>query len=286
VNRVIDLHMHTTASDGLCAPAQLVDEAWAVGIRAMSVTDHDTRSGVEDARKRAGELGIEFTPGIEITAVHSGKDVHVLAYGLPDRIPAIEALLTEQRQARVHRAREIAHRLSRQGAPIDIDGLIASTLTGKAVARPQIARYLIAAGHVATVAEAFDTYLAEGQPAYVPHEGADPTQVVAMIRAAGGMSSLAHPGPLKRDELIPALVDAQLDAIEAYHSAHDEGEQAHYVALALRFGLLVTGGSDYHGPGTRRAEHFGAMGLPAARYAAFRERLGADYEARLAPPRG
>jgi predicted metal-dependent phosphoesterase TrpH len=278
--------MHTTASDGLCTPADLVDQAWAVGIRALSVTDHDTRAGIADARKRADELGIEFTPGIEITAVHGGKDVHVLAYGLPESIPAIETLMTEQRRARVNRAREIAHRLARQGAPIDIDGLIASTMTGKAVARPQIARYLIAAGHVSSVAEAFDTYLAEGQPAYVPHEGADPTQVVALIREAGGVSSLAHPGPLKRDELIPALVDARLDAIEAYHSAHDDGEQAHYLELARRFGLLVTGGSDYHGPGTRRAEHFGVMGLPAARYAAFRERLGADDDARRAPPLG
>jgi predicted metal-dependent phosphoesterase TrpH len=134
---------------------------------------------------------------------------------------------------------------------------------GKAIARPQIARALIAAGHVATVAEAFDTYLSEGQPAYMPHSGASPVEAIAAIRAAGGVASLAHPGVWKRDELIPRLVDAGLQAIEVFHSEHDEQASAHYLAIARRFGLAVTGGSDYHGDGVRRAEFFGRVSLPA-----------------------
>jgi predicted metal-dependent phosphoesterase TrpH len=260
----IDLHLHTTASDGRCTPEELVRTAFALGIRVLSVTDHDTRAGEAPARAAAKALGMEFISGIEITSVHEGKDVHVLAYGLPAHVPTLDSLLSGQRQRRVERAREIAGRLARLGVPIDDDALMASanSRSGKAIARPQIAQCLIAAGHVSSVAEAFERFLDERAPAYVPHHGVSPADVIALVAECGGVASLAHPGQMKKDHLIEELVDAGLPCLEAYHSSHDDATQRHYLEVARRFGLGVTGGSDFHGDGTRRAEYFGVIGLP------------------------
>ena len=271
---MIDLHMHTTASDGRCTPDELVRRAYDVGIRTMSVTDHDTMAGVAPAQRAAEPLGMTVVPGIEITSVHRGKDVHMLAYCLPETAPGLKDLLASQRQQRVERAIEIADRLARLGAPIDVQPFIAAASApgGKAIARPQIAQALITAGHVATVAEAFDRFLGEDSPAYVPHRGASPSEVVALITAGNGVASLAHPGYRPQDEIIPGLVEAGMQAIEAFHSSHDAVAQAHYLDVAKRHDLLVTGGSDYHGEGTRRAEFFGVLNLPLEHFEALMAR--------------
>lgn len=260
--------MHTTASDGTCPPEVLVEQVHRAGIRTMSVTDHDTMAGVAPATAAAAAHGITVIPGIEITAVDGGRDVHVLAYFLSENAPGLQEMLTSQRRNRIERAREIARRLAALGAPIDVELLIegATKGGGKALARPQIARALIAAGHVATVAEAFDKFLSETSPAYIPHQGASPADVIALVRSGGGVSSLAHPGYTKKDEIVPSLVAAGLGAIEVFHSSHEPADEARYLALADHFGLGVTGGSDYHGDGTRRAEFFGVTNLPAARF--------------------
>jgi predicted metal-dependent phosphoesterase TrpH len=265
---VIDLHMHTTASDGRCTPEDLVELAYARGIRTMSVTDHDTMAGVPRASAAARTRGMTFIPGIEITSVHGGKDVHVLAYFLPDLSPELTALLAEQRKNRTERAQLIAARLEAAGAPIDVEALMEAgeALGGKSLARPQIAQALIAAGHVATVAEAFERFLHEDGPAYVPHRGASPSDVVALIVAAGGLASLAHPGYTKKDDVIAEMVAAGLGAIEAYHSSHDGPTTSKYLEAAARYGLAVTGGSDFHGEGTRRSEFFGVVHLPPEYY--------------------
>jgi len=262
---VIDLHLHTTASDGRCSPEELVTRAWNTGIRTMSVTDHDTMAGVKPAADVAARLGMALIPGIEITAVHEGKDVHVLAYFLSESAPGLQQMLTSQRQQRLDRAREIARRLDRLGAPIDVNALVdtAAASGGKSLARPQIAQALIAAGHVSSVPEAFDKYLGEDSPAYVPHRGATPADVVQLVTEGGGVASLAHPGYRPKDEIIPQLVDAGLMAIEVFHSSHDGPAQAHYLSIAKRWRLVPTGGSDYHGEGTRRAEFFGVTALPS-----------------------
>jgi predicted metal-dependent phosphoesterase TrpH len=256
--------MHTTASDGRCTPEELVRRAHDAGIRTMSVTDHDTMAAFAPATRAAEPLGMTVVPGIEITSVHRGKDVHVLAYFLSESAPGLQELLIGQRQQRVDRAIEIANRLARLGAPIEVQPFIeaASAPGGKAIARPQIAQALIVAGHVGSVAEAFDKYLGEDSPAYVPHSGASPAEVIALVTAGGGVASLAHPGYRPQDEIIPGLVDAGMAAIEVFHSSHDAVAQAHYLDIAKRHDLLVTGGSDYHGEGTRRAEFFGVVNLP------------------------
>jgi predicted metal-dependent phosphoesterase TrpH len=231
----------------------------------------------------AGCRGIEVVPGIEITSVHQGRDVHVLGYYVDPESPPLQEMLARHRVQRAERAREIARRLASAGAPIDVDALLAAAPAnaGKALARPQIARALIAAGHVESVAEAFDRYLGESCPAYVPHTGASPLQVVELIIGAGGLASLAHPGTLNRDEIIPALCESGLTAIEAYHSAHTPAQREHYLALAAKLGVIVTGGSDFHGPNTRRSEWFGKVTLPAPDFQRFQEAAArARYELR------
>jgi predicted metal-dependent phosphoesterase TrpH len=275
---VIDLHMHTTSSDGRCTPEELVLRAWDAGIRTMSVTDHDTMAGIAPAVRAASGLGMTVVPGIEITSVYRGKDVHVLAYFLSESAPGLQDMLTRQRRQRVERAQEIADRLDRLGVPIDVPALIetASAPGGKALARPQIAQALIAAGHVATIAEAFDRFLGETCAAYVPHTGASPAEVVRLIAAGGGIASLAHPGHLKQDDVIPELVEAGMAALEVYHSSHDETATSHYLQIARRHSLAVTGGSDYHGEGVRRAEFFGVVHLPENEFVGFLRRAGRE----------
>lgn len=273
---MIDLHSHTTASDGRSTPRELVDRAIAVGITILAVTDHDTMAGLTEASAAAAAVGLDLVPGIEITSVCQGRDAHVLGYFLDPGFSSLQTLVAEQRRRRIERAREIGAALARLGAPIDVDALLASAdgRSGRAIARPQIAQCLIAAGHVSSVAEAFERYLGESCPAYVPHTGATPAQVVELIVDGGGFASLAHPGTLKKDDVIPGLVEAGLGAIEAYHSSHDQAATVHYMEMARRLGIVVTGGSDYHGEGVRRAEFFGVVGLPERDYAVFLEKAG------------
>jgi predicted metal-dependent phosphoesterase TrpH len=269
---MIDLHLHTTASDGTCTPTELIERAAAAGHTTIAVTDHDTMAGVREAQDAGKRLGVEVLAGIEVTAVQDGRDVHVLAYFVPETSIELQELLARQRELRRQRAEEIAARLAAMSAPVDLEALLASVPAngGKSLARPQIARALIAAGHVTTVAEAFDRFLGENCPAYVPHTGASPLTVIDIVKRAGGLTSLAHPVLFKRDELIPSFCEAGLDAIEAYHSAHSPEQQAHYVSMARRLDVAITGGSDFHGPNDRRAPWFGTLSLPLEEYRAFR----------------
>jgi len=280
---MIDLHMHTNASDGRSTPEELVARAAAVGIRTLSVTDHDTMASVPAASRAAAAAGLELVPGIEMTAVYAGRDVHVLGYYVDADARELRDHTDTQRISRVQRAREIADRLASLGAPIDIEGLVARAPArdAKSLARPQIARALVEAGHVGSVQEAFDRFLADGCPAYLPNAGKPPEEVVGIIVRAGGVASLAHPGPLNQDDLISRLAEAGLGAVEVYHCAHDEAARHRYKDLARRHGLAVSGGSDYHGEGVRRAEFFGKVGLPPEEFAALKQRAKAASGARF-----
>lgn len=270
---MIDLHLHTTASDGRLTPGQLVRRAADVGIHVMAVTDHDTTAGVAPATRAAAAVGITVVPGIEVTAVLDGRDIHVLGYYLDSEDEALNALLQAQQYERCERAREIAVKLDRAGVPIDVEALLTvSAARGGSVARPQIAAALVAAGHAIDVTDAFERWLGEGRTAFVPHCGRGPADVVSVIAAARGAASLAHPGTTGRDDIVPALVAAGLAAIEAYHSAHDAAAQARYADLARRYNLATTGGSDFHGDGLRRAEFFGVVGLPIGEFEQFQAR--------------
>jgi hypothetical protein len=272
---LIDLHLHTTASDGTLAPADLIARAAAAGIRTLSVTDHDTTAGIAEASAAAASRGLTFVPGIEITGVEQGRDVHVLGYFLNPASAALTAFLERQRADRLRRVRVIADRLAALGCGVDGDALIAGGARpdGRSVGRPHIADALVAAGHVRDRDEAFDRFLGAGRAAFVPRVGVSPEQIIDLIRDAGGISSLAHPGLLALDDLIPRLAAAGLTALEVRHSDHDPAAERHYRALALRYGLAVSGGSDYHGDAGRAATALGAVTLPVEDFERLRARL-------------
>jgi predicted metal-dependent phosphoesterase TrpH len=273
---MIDLHLHTTASDGACAPDELVARAAAAGLSVIGITDHDTMAGVSQAAEAASRIGIACIPGIEVTSVWQQRDVHVLGYFVNPESKGLGQLIARGRQARLMRARSIVALLAKAGAPVEIeDRLSAAAAGGRAIARPEIARALVAAGHVESVGEAFDTYLSEGRPAFVPHSGPSPMEVVARIVEGGGVASLAHPGTTKRDELIEPLMAAGLDALEAIHSEHDPAARSHYRRLAEELGLAVTGGSDFHGDGMHSRRVLGGVNLPADLFAGFVARVEA-----------
>ena len=270
---MIDLHLHTTASDGLFDPAVLVDLAWRAGIRTMSVTDHDTVAALPEVESAAVASRIAFVPGIEITAVHDGRDVHVLGYFIERDDAELAGFLERQRADRVRRVGEMAEKLASMGKPVDREALLAPLPHGRSLGRPSVAKALVKAGHVADSRQAFDQLIGEGRPAFIPRRGPCPADVIGIINRAGGIASLAHPGLLKRDDLIPDMIDAGLTAVEAFHSEHDEITTQRYLAFAERHAILVSGGSDYHGERERRKAAFGTVGLPSDRFERLKARV-------------
>ena len=261
---MIDLHMHTTASDGRSTPAMLVEQLVVAGVTTCAVTDHDTVAAIADVTRLAAPHGIRVIVGIEITAVANDEDVHMLGYGFDVDDSALSTFLLAQRLDRRRRLDEMNERLMALGLPVDLEGEIAAHGQGggKALGRPLLAAALVRAGHVSSISEAFERYLAFGRPAFIARAGASPADVVALVHAAGGLTSIAHPAKLKRDALIEPLAEAGLDAIEAFHPDHDFNATLHYRQRAERLGLLVTGGSDFHGVGTGRVNALGRVGLP------------------------
>jgi 3',5'-nucleoside bisphosphate phosphatase len=270
---VIDLHLHTTASDGRSTPEELVRDALAAGIHTIAVTDHDTVSALAAVGAAAEAAGLVSVPGIEITAILDARDVHILGYFIDATHPGFLAFLREQRAERRRRIVAIADRLERLGVGIDAATILSERAdTGRSPGRPLVAAALVEAGHARSIADAFDRYLSEGRPAFVERSGSPPVDVIARIAAARGVASLAHPGLLKRDDIIPNLADNGLAAIEVFHPDHGKPDLVRYSELARTHRLLVTGGSDYHGPGSGRVEGFGRVGLPAEAYDALVER--------------
>jgi predicted metal-dependent phosphoesterase TrpH len=265
---VIDLHTHTTASDGRDSPGELVAKASAAGVTVLAVTDHDTIAACDAAESSCAAAGITFVDGIEITAMRAGGDVHVLGYMFDRHSPALLQFLARQRQRRIDRVREMVARLATHGVHLDADAIVQPALDdpSKAAGRPWIARALIAAGVVADANEAFAQWLTRGRPGYVPREAASPAEVFEQIHAAGGIASLAHPAVVGHDEWIDEFASQGLDALEVYHSEHDAAATARYREVAARLNLAVTGGSDYHGDADHGPRAPGAVSLPLAEF--------------------
>jgi predicted metal-dependent phosphoesterase TrpH len=272
---VIDLHTHTTASDGQSTPERLARQLAKARITIAAVTDHDTTAAIAEVRSHAEARSVRIISGIEITAVQADEDVHMLGYGFDPAHPALVTFLETQRADRRRRLDEMHERLVSLGMPVDIEPLLtdASGKSGKALGRPLLAAALVKAGYVQSIAEAFDRFLGHGGPAFISRRGASPAEVVALVHDAGGVVSVAHPGKLKSDSLIEPLAAAGLDAIEAHHPDHDAAMTAAYRARAAKLGLLVTGGSDFHGRESGRVDAMGKITLPAADFARLAERL-------------
>ena len=260
---MIDLHLHTTASDGRSTPQELVCQAYAAGLRTIAVTDHDTVAALPEVRTEAAARGMSLVAGIEITAVSGGRDLHILGYFIDETHSGLAAFLEVQRADRRRRVAEIGERLLALGISIDVAALLdqAAREHGRAVGRPAIARALVEGGFASDIADAFDRFLGAGAPAFVERRGASPEAVITHIVDAGGVASVAHPGKSGRDDLLPGLAHHGLRAIEVFHPDHTDKDAARYLATASELGLLVTGGSDYHGPGSGRSVALGQVSL-------------------------
>jgi predicted metal-dependent phosphoesterase TrpH len=261
---LIDLHTHTTASDGRLPPAALVHRAVEAGVSVLGVTDHDTVAGGEEAEAACRKAGLTFVPGIEITSVREAVDVHILGYFIDRQSPALQQFLAQQRSRRVDRVRDIVARLATLGMPLDADAILQPAYDDprRSAGRPWVARALIAEGHAQTTSEAFERWLGRGRPAFIPRLAADPAEVIERIHDVGGIASIAHPGLLKRDDWLRGFVDAGADALEAYHTEHDDATTARYLDMARRFNVAVSGGSDFHGDESHGASSPGTVLLP------------------------
>jgi len=245
---MIDLHSHTTASDGTYLPAQLVDEALRTGVRILGITDHDTFSGYDQALPLARQAGLELVCGIELSTTLHGHSVHLLGYFLSaDGLGNFRTWIGELQASRRERNLRLIARLRELGLEITLEEVQARG--GEMTGRPHFAQALIAKGYVSSLQQAFDEYLDESAKGYVTRREPQFAEAVKHIRDAGGIASLAHPVRIREDvaEILPELRAAGLNAIEVYHSDHSPSQSALYLKLAEQHGLLVTGGSDFHG---------------------------------------
>ncbi len=244
----VDLHLHTTHSDGTHTPEEVVSFARQARLSAVSITDHDTLDGLHPGAAAAGAAGLGFITGVELSATDRNADVHILGYFVDPATPGLDEELRQLRDGRFQRAERILDLLARLGAPVRLERVI-EIAGGAPLGRPHIGAALVEAGHAACMDEAFNRYIGYHAPAYVAKVTLDPAGAIDLVWRAGGVPVLAHPGSLRRNELIPDLVAWGLAGIEVWHPKHDEHRIRQYMAIAETYGLVVTGGSDFHGAG-------------------------------------
>jgi predicted metal-dependent phosphoesterase TrpH len=247
----IDLHTHSTASDGIYSPSELLQRAKELGLRVLALTDHDTTGGLEEAAQAAGKLDIDFIAGIEINTDVIGGEVHVLGYFLEYQRPAFQAILQVLRDARERRGQRMVELLHEQGVSVAWERV--REIAQGAVGRPHVAKALLEAGYVQTIGEAFDKYIGTGCPAYVPRYRITPEDAVRLIASANGLPVLAHPiglpGLAELRNWLPGLCAAGMVGLETYYGPYTPEEEQALLALANEYGLIPTGGTDFHGPG-------------------------------------
>ena len=256
----VDLHMHSTASDGSRSPADVVRAARKASLAAIALTDHDSVSGLPEAQAAGRELGVRVVNGVELSAVEGQTETHLLGLHLRDT-HVLERGLRELREMRDRRAREIVERLNGLGVTLAFEDVLSQAGPG-VVGRPHVARAMIAEGWATDARDAFDRYLGAGRPAYVPKEQLSMQDAIAMIHAAGGLAVLAHPGSGGTRERIEALRALGMDGIEVKHPSHSSSDTARLRGLCEQFGLVMSGGSDWHGA-AEGPRTIGMMQVPA-----------------------
>jgi predicted metal-dependent phosphoesterase TrpH len=241
-----DLHLHTNFSDGTYTPEELVHQAQRHGLAAIALTDHDTVEGCARTRKACDAVRMEFIAGAELTAEHSGNELHILGYGLDVQNPRLLVETAKFQEVRQNRIREMVKRLNAENVPLSVEAVF-GLANCRAPGRPHVARALVKAGLCSTLDQAFEKYLKKNRPAWVPKCKISASDAIELIHEAGGVAVMAHPGLNRTDDVIPGMVESGLDGIECFHTKHSNSTSEHYLELASRYGLLVTGGSDCHG---------------------------------------
>jgi len=266
-----DLHVHTTASDGVWTPAEVVRMAGAADLKAIGIADHDTVDGLTAAVAATAKNEVEIVPGVEINTDYRGRGIHILGYYFDPDSSVLTAKLAQLRQARRERIEKIVLLLQDAGIRISREHVMRLAGSGT-VGRPHVARALIELGLASSVKDAFSRFLVQGRPGYVERYKITPAEAVSVIRQSRGIPVLAHPGSAGMDELIPELLPHGLLGIEVFHPEHDAAATRRYARLAREYGLLITGGSDAHGPDYRSPTTVGTYRVPYSYVEAMRDK--------------
>lgn len=256
----VDLHAHSTASDGSLPPTEAVKAAHAAGLAAFALTDHDTLAGIAEAQVAADACGLRLIPGVELSVHQGSEEVHLLGLHIRD-VPQLQERLEIFRGFRRTRAEMMVEKLNAAGVPVTFEAVL-NEAAGGAIGRPHVARALVAGGYVRDMREAFDRWLGAAKPAYVDKERLDIADGIKIIHEAGGIAVYAHPGAEGRREKIEPLVAAGLDGIEVRHPSHSREDELRLASLAGFFGLVVSGGSDWHGA-MQGGRVLGSMHVPS-----------------------
>lgn len=269
----VDLHLHTSCSDGEFPPEEVVRQAAIIGLHTIAIADHDTVAGVPQALESAHTVSLRVIPAVEISCELAEGELHLLGYFVDSRPDApLAQMLARFRASRAERARIMVEKLRRLGMPITWEEVQAFA-RGESVGRPHVAQALVARGYVKSVDDAFERYLFRGGPAYVPRFKLVPEEAIALIHRAGGVAVLAH--PLDILDTVGWLAGAGLDGLEAYYPGFTPDVSAQIVAIAARHGLIVTGGSDFHGPRVCPGIEMGSVDVPEGVVRALDERRAA-----------
>lgn len=250
---MLELHSHTTCSDGSLTPAELVNFAAERGVKALAITDHDTMAGWQEAIATAAPLSLEIVPGLELSTVYNGRSLHILGF-YPDE-EKLQSPLQERVEGRKRRARKMAEKLAELGYPIDLPDMSGAMAPG----RPHIASALRKAGHVNSNNEAFERFLKDDGPAYVPYEKFTAQEGIELLLSCGAVPVWAHPYIFRGgsvETVLPELVAAGLMGIEVYHPSHSASNVRKLEEYCRAYDLLMTGGSDYHGPAKEKRADF------------------------------
>jgi predicted metal-dependent phosphoesterase TrpH len=258
----VDLHLHTTASDGTLTPHQLIEQVAATTLRVVAVTDHDSTEGLEEAiETSANHPHLAVIPGIEFGTATADSELHLLGYFIDVENPTLQSTLVQFRSERVEAARAMVDRLAELRRPVPWERVV--ELAGGSVGRPHIARAMVEAGYVTTVAEAFDRFIGDKGIARIPRPKLHPVEALELIHSAGGVGVVAHPRTVNRlDELVRQLVEAGLAGIEVYAEKYASPRRGRYLDIATRHGLVPCGGTDYHGSGAENEPVPGSNGPP------------------------
>jgi hypothetical protein len=274
---IADLHLHSRFSDGTYSPEEVVSQALRHMLAAVALTDHDSVEGCAPTATLCQVAGVEFIPGVELTAEHAGHEIHILGYLLDIHSPRLLSEIAKFQAVRQQRIREIVSRLNRLQVPLQAEAVFALA-NCRSPGRPHVARALVKAGLCRSLDEAFDKFLKKNRPAYVPKFKMSAAQAIVLIHDAGGLAVMAHPGLNHSDEVIPHMVEAGMDGIECFHTKHSTVTVEHYLELAEQFHLLVTGGSDCHG-WSKGEPVIGSVKVPYE----YVERLKASHARRKSP---
>ena len=258
---MIDLHIHSTASDGTLTPEQIVQVALAKGLSAIAIADHDTVGGVRPAIAAARGTGLEVFPAVEVSAQVGEHELHILGYCIDLASEELQATLLRAQVARQERVREMVRRLQALGLPIT-DEDVAAHARGTAPGRPHVAAAMVSRGIVRQSQDAFHRYLRRGRPGYVERWKLMPADAIGLIKRAGGVAVFAHPGLSGCDDRVPSFAEFGLEGLEAYHVDHSPSQTMRYKRLAKALGMLVTGGTDSHGPTGPTPVEIGQVQVP------------------------